>query len=184
MKIKPHKPSKPLIAALLIAILAVGYFTYAYSASTWPFQKDSTSEEHETNPRVSDVNNTPEASVEFPESPNNTEDEDVRSSKSLSPANIEDSSAKPTKPEIARITKTGSTIEIVATFNTTVNGTCKLKLSTKGQQDIRKEAPITIGPSYYICGFNVENVQGADWMATVTHVHNGKESDPVSQKIN
>ncbi|UTX51391.1 hypothetical protein KI440_00275 [Candidatus Saccharibacteria bacterium TM7i] len=112
-------------------------------------------------------------------------EEDGRTSKGLTPSNEEQpqSSGSLIKPTIARAEKYGSTIEVVATFPSTATGHCELTLSKDGAASISRTAPITVGPSYYICGFTVENISGTGWTASVKHVSGAQQSDTVKQKV-
>lgn len=189
MKINKSAKSskKPLVITAAVVVLAIcSYLAVANAQGIWPFADKSSSDKsgHEAKPRVSDENDTPEAAQKNPEAPSQSTDRpDNTSSKDLTPGNTEDTSGKPLPPEISHATQSGSSIEVVATFSSTANGSCLLTLSKPGAQSIHRESPITVGPSYYLCGFTVEDSPGNDWTATVTHSYNGKQSDSVSQKV-
>lgn len=183
------KSRKKLIIPLaVVLLLAVGGYAAAASMNNlWPFADSNQTEENEpqaAEPEVSDINDTEEAAVENPEATSRSQTSSSdEPSKQLTPGNTEDPDAKPVKPTISHATQSGDSIEVVAIFNTTANGTCRLTLSKTGAQTINRESPITVGPSYYICGFTVEGVSGTGWTATVTHANNNNVSDAVKQRV-
>lgn len=188
MKIQSkHSILKKVTILLSIIVFLIGIFiTYAAYFQYWPFNANDTIESQKTKPSVSEINDTPEASVKNPESPNNANESERNKAdhpKQITPGNKESVDTKPIAPNIARADKIGNTIEVVATFNTTANGHCELKLSKSGEDSIYKEARITVGPSYYVCGFTADNIFGDGWSASVTHVYKNNKSDTVSQKV-
>lgn len=183
------KSRKKLIIPLAVVLLLAtgGYAAAASINNLWPFAHSSQTEENDpqaAEPEVSDINDTEEASEENPEAtPRPQTSSNDEPSKQLTPGNTENPDIKPVKPTISHATQNGDSIEVVATFNTTANGTCRLTLSKPGEQNINRESPITVGPSYYICGFTVGDVSGAGWTASVTHAYNDRLSDLVSKKV-
>lgn len=186
MKINTSTESrKKLILSAAIALLigVGGYTALAASNNIWPFA-DSSQSTDKPEPEVSDINDTEEAAKENPEATSrSTQSSDAEPTKQLTPGNTEDTNTKPVMPEISHATQSGDSVEVVATFSTTANGVCRLTLSKPGAENINRESPITIGSSYYICGFTVNNVSGSGWTATVTHAYSGKISDSASQKV-
>lgn len=190
MKIKTKKNSRKniLIISIAVAVLfAGGAFVYLKTQHSDNPQQD----ERSSKPSSKSVKNKKinEDANEFKES-NQTRPETTESSptsepsKAMTPGNEEDVSEKPpVRPEIANISRSGSTLEVVSIFRSTANGTCKLILSKSGKSDIVRESPITIGPSYYLCGFTVDGIDGSGWDATITHLYEGKESESVKQRI-
>lgn len=171
---------------VVLLIASVGYTVAAsINNNLWPFtSQDEENSKQTTEPEVSDINDTDEAAEKNPDATSRSQaSDDSEPSKQLTPGNTENSGAKPVKPTISHATQSGNTIEVVATFNTTANGTCRLTLSKPGAQSINRESPITVGPSYYICGFTVNDAVGDGWVATVTHAHNSNVSDVVTQRV-
>lgn len=170
----------PMVAAAILLIAAlVFYFVQKHNTST---SNDALLEQiqsqDESRQRIinDDANSYNESE--------DTERSNSQENKNLIPENKEDASSKPITPTIARVSQDqNGTIEVVATFDTTANGTCRLTLSKSGSQTVTRESPITVGPSYYVCGFTVNNATGTGWTASVQHVNNDQVSDSVSQEI-
>lgn len=183
MRMRNKTSKKPLIITLITVVLLTGVGVGAFF---WT-KSNNNSTEIPLNPQTSHVedkiiNDDAELFDEIEnadQQPRPNED----NSKSLTPGNTEDASAKPLAPEIARATQDGNTIEVVAIFRSTANGSCRLTLSKPGASDITREARITVGPSYYLCGFTVENISGSGWTAAVTHLNNNQESETVTRAV-
>lgn len=167
------------IAIVLLAAALVFYFVQKHNTST----SNNTSLEQIRSQDESRQRIINEDANSYDES-KDTERSNPQDNKNLIPENKEDAASKPITPTIARVSQDQKgTIEVVATFDTTANGTCRLTLSKPGSQTITRESPITVGPSYYVCGFTVNDATGTGWTASVQHVNNGQVSDSASQEI-
>lgn len=190
MKIKTKKNSRRNIVIISIAaavLFAGGAFAYLKTQHfDNPQQNERSSKPSSKSVKNKNIN---EDAHTFKESDQTTPEAAESSptpqpSKTLTPGNQEDvSGSLPVRPEIANISRSGNTLEVVAIFRTTANGKCKLVLSKSGQSDVVRESPITIGPSYYLCGFTIDGIDGPGWDAIITHLHEGKESESVKQRI-
>jgi cytoskeletal protein RodZ len=59
------------------------------------------------------------------------------------------------KPAITRAEQSGDMIKVVATYSNTPRGNCQLRATIPNQTTLSYEAPIVIGPSYYVCSFTI-----------------------------
>ncbi len=182
MKINsPRQFKKTFLATLLVAICLAAGVSYLYFYKRTGADQPDTSHVQQTQ-----VTEAPSetATSESTQNKDATSTKTSGDSKELTPSQTEQASEKPIAPEITRTNYENSTVTVVAIFRTTANGTCKLELRNPNQPSKYSEANITVGPSYYLCVFSVNDVTGSGWTAHVVHVNNGVESDPDMQKIN
>lgn len=188
MKLANQKNSKKtplIIGALVVALLFIGAFTYFFiinkedsPAPALPSLNSSSD---------NDVDKIPEGDGavtedQVPDSTTHSDTGEERTSKELLPT-TNDSNADPITPLITRAEKTNTSIEVVAIFTATTGGKCELTLSKDGAENIIRTANVTVGPSYYICGFTAENVPGDNWTASVRNILNNKRSEPSTLKV-
>lgn len=88
------------------------------------------------------------------------------------------SSSNVETPNITSAQLVGDYIRVSAIFSKPSSGKCILKFEQTGQTKLQKEAPIVVGPSYYVCnGFRVpasELPAKGKWNIIVIHELNGK----------
>ncbi len=90
-----------------------------------------------------------------------------------------------TSPIPVSITRAdGSPLQVGVIINEILSsGTCTLKLSKSGSDDITQTVDIFNGPSYTTCrGFSVENVTSGTWKLTIT-INSGDRSGGASQEV-
>lgn len=177
-----------IVVFVIISLAVIGGLTYFFflkdngdDRSSSSISQNENENDHDIEPRIT------EDQVTGSESPDEPAEEPAenRTNKQLTPSNKESTEGAPLKPTISSVRRLNSSeVQIVATFNQTANGSCKLELSKPGARTIVQESPVTIGPSYYLCGFTVSGVEGGNWTASVTHLHAGKSSETVRAEVN
>ena len=192
MKInKPSNKRSIIIASSIIGVLLLGGGVFALwqlnnsepSNQELTEGTDNTSAVKEEQVQENEVNATGEPDAGLPS----------KSSENNQPVSNETNSGSsnitPEKPQISRAGQSGDSIRVVAIFQQESSGYCELKLSQASSQTVSREANITVGPTYYVCSFDIARNQllnSGQWQAVVVHHigNNTTKSDEVMFEVN
>ena len=182
MKInKPSKKRTIIIISLLIGVLLLAGISFA----AWQSKNRSLSnaELTETTDETSAVKESQVKKDGIKDNgatlPAKSSEAKDRQDTTVSDSNDSSSRSTPEKPQISRASQSGETIRVVALFQQDSSGYCELELSQAGGQAISRESNISVGPTYYVCSFDVSSDQistRGTWEAVVIHHLNGSTS--------
>ena len=163
-----------LSLVLITGLAAVGGLLY------WRAQPTSRNENLPATQEDNFVNNKDQPLSNGSNQPSSTDKELAPSQPATTEGNLE-------KPMITRAEVSNGFVRVSAIFSSSSSGTCVLEMKKTGQPSLTKSANIIVGPSYYLCdGFRFSSSElstNGEWIATVTHVSNGRSSSSDAKTV-